>query len=135
MSVLEEGVTEVGVSGRASAFAGGPAIVRTCYPVIDFFPGALSDIVNEHAASARLKAKGIWIAQTKGPYRSISARGCIKKRIVRWNTAIGVIAKDFTKAIAECLGISRVSILTYARVKLTIRTEVEPPAVMVRRAT
>src|SRR6266850_2232641 len=93
VAIPKDRATEIRI--RSWTFRGRPAVIRSRNTVIDFFPGALAHVVDEHARGAGLKREREWIAQTQRPNRSIDSSGGVEEWIVCRNRAVGIYAQHF----------------------------------------
>src|SRR6185437_3931426 len=95
--VKEDRIREARVGRTAGTFADGPTIIRTRDTVVDLFPGALTDIVDEHTTRAGLECERKRIAQTERPDRTIVSSRLIEKRVVSRNSAGRCDAQHFAE--------------------------------------
>src|SRR5205823_7409127 len=82
-----------------------PAVVRTGNAVVDFFPGRLTNIIDEQAGRAWLKSEGKRVAEAKRPDRSIASSGAIVERVVSRDGAVGIDAQHLSEQIGQSLRI------------------------------
>ena len=117
------------VVGRSFRYR--PAIVWTSNTVVDFLIGRLADIVDEHAARARLKGEGKRIAEPKCPDRPIVPSRAIIERIIRWDATVGVNAQYFPEQVGKSLCVCAVRVLAHADIKLSVRPEMESASIVI----
>src|SRR6266566_9868570 len=110
MTVLKKWISKVDIRGRTHAFTNTPAVVRSGDAVINFFPGALAYVVNEHSAGPGLKREGEGIAQAQCP-DFLPGAGSVEKGSVSGNRAVGIDPQNFTQQIGQRLRIRRICIL------------------------
>jgi hypothetical protein len=77
------------------AFVGRPAIICTFLAVVDFLPGASTDVIDEHSASAALKGKCKRISQAEEVDRAIYSRGRIVDRAIGGMVDAGTVPSGF----------------------------------------
>src|ERR1700704_1575671 len=104
MTIFKERIAIIRIRRGTKSFANAPAIVRSGDPVVDFFPGALPNIIDEHAARAGLERKSKGIPQSHRPDRLVGAGGRTRKSlkgrwIIRRNGTIRVNAQDLAQPI------------------------------------
>src|SRR5687767_7138480 len=85
------------------AFRGGPTVVRSRYAVVDFFPRAGTDVVDEDATGVGVNAESERIAQAESPDGAVLAGGRREERVVRRDGAVAVVAQHFAEAVVERL--------------------------------
>src|SRR5437016_6196913 len=86
-----------------------PAVVRSHAAVVDFLPGTLPDVVDEHATGAALETEGEGIAQAERPDRAIVTGRGGEERIARRDRSGGVDAQDLAEQVGESLRVRAVA--------------------------
>src|SRR5262249_11365318 len=91
---------ETGIVRRA--FGIGPAVIAAFDALVDFFPGHLADVIDEHLLGAWLKGKGERIAQAQG--EDFASGAChSNKGVVARNRAVGIDAQHFAQESGKSL--------------------------------
>src|SRR5262245_10697723 len=86
MIISVDGIGELRKTpARERSFSRRPTEISPRLPLIDLFPGILSDIVDKDAPAAWLNAEGEGIAQSERPNQLVFTRRRAVEGIVRWN--------------------------------------------------
>src|SRR6185436_11121567 len=126
------GVKRAAIGGSGGVALGrGPAVVGAGDAVVNLFPGALADVVDEHPAGPRLKIEGEGVAKAKSPYSSVHASSGVVERVIERDGAVRVEAEDLAQQVVQGLGVGGVGVLSHGDVELAVRTEMEGAAVVV----
>src|SRR5688572_20174741 len=123
MRVLENWVPKSRIATRS--LASWPAIVSARHSIVDLFPRALADIIDEHAASPRLDGEGVRIAQSERPNRTVHSTSRVEEWIVGRNRSVPIDAQHFSQSRRQTLGIGRNSVFSHRHVKLSVFSEMD----------
>ena len=117
------------ICGRA--FRGRPAVIGSGSSLVDLFPRALADVVDEHRRPGGVECERERIAQPQRPDRPVDAGRGAEERVVGGNAAVLVHSQDLAETVAEGLRVRGHRILADRNVELLIGPEGERAAIMV----
>src|SRR5207237_7696449 len=101
VAVVVDRAAEIGITRRTFGYR--PAVVRTGNSIVDFFPGRLANIIDEHAGRAWLKGEGKRVAQSKRPDRAIASRRGSVDWVSGRDAAIGIDAQHLPEQVGKSL--------------------------------
>src|SRR3954470_17621297 len=131
MRIGEYRVCQIRLRRRADTFTCRPAVVCAGDAFVDFFPGGLSNIVDEESAGSGLEIKRKRIAETESPDCTILSACLREKRIICGRCSIGIDAKHFSEDGPQGLGVRGIGIFSDTDIELTVFSKVDPSAVVI----
>ena len=139
MGVAVHGVRELRKARAIErAFGCGPAEISSGARVVDFFPGALSHVVDVGQACTWLNAERERIPEPPGPDETVLSRRRGEKRVVgrnlRGRVGYGIHPDDLAQQVGHRLRMAAGGVLAVSGIEHPVRAEVHGAAVVVGRA-